>query len=91
MVLTVRAYVNHGRWVAECPLEDGYYAVAAKPGRGFTCACHGREYVIAFPPEFAEIEAVLGRRPALRNRNWTPDETVADLERENAAHGIGGA
>ncbi len=52
-----------------------------------------RWYAVAFPREKAAIEANLLVRPALKsfdaiNRNWKPGETLADIQLENAEHGL---
>ena len=43
---------------------------------------------MAWPDDAEAAEAVLLRRPLTVNRNWRPPETVADLLRENAEHGV---
>lgn len=50
-------------------------------------AARGELHDVAFPEDGPAIEAALAGRDE-PNRNWTPGETVADLESENAAHGI---
>lgn len=50
-------------------------------------AARGEAHEVEFPAEAAQIESVLGVREP-DHRNWTPGETLADLEAENAAHGL---
>lgn len=93
----VEAYVNYGQWVAECPSGDGG-AIQASRSEPFMCpecwnALWGGQWLeVVYPPNKAAIEAVLLRRPKVRNeyrtRNWLPGETVAALNAENAAHGL---
>jgi hypothetical protein len=44
---------------------------------------------VSLPPEpdRSRIEAVLLCRPQERDRNWSPDEAVSDLARQNIEHG----
>lgn len=100
---TVKAVVNHGRWIVRCPNKPigcggAMYASLAEPV--FLCAdCFspengGKWYAVAFPANRVGIEAVLLKRPAVlaesaSNRNWEPSEGVADLRRENTEHGVG--
>lgn len=94
----IYAYVNHGRWIAECPkcrwaVQGSPAELAAKPlvcgvlpdGRP-SRGC-GHQDRVQFPPEAEAIMRVLEVREETR-RNWTPAETLADLRIENAAHGL---
>ena len=89
------AYINHGRWVAEC--GNCETAVVVDDGDlFFWCPRCGSGDVwtpIALPSDRSDIEAQLLRRNGWRGtgktRNWVPGETVADLIAENRAHGIG--
>jgi hypothetical protein len=86
----VVAYVNHGRWVADCPICNG--AELVTPGDPYICqnCLNGaRQYrPVSFPPDIEEIEAALVARPLPLNRNWTT-ETAAMLRAENVSHGVG--
>ena len=94
---TVKAYVNYGQWVAECPSGDGG-AIQASRTEPFMCpecwnAPWGGQWLgVVFPANKAEIESALLARPKVRNdyrtRNWVPAESLADLVAENVAHGI---
>jgi hypothetical protein len=78
----VDAYVNHGRWVVNCPSCPS----AALAGVTFACSeCGFGPAGVQWPEEAALIEAALRPRP-LVNRNWVPGESVTDLVRENEVH-----
>lgn len=84
------AYVNHGRWVADCPSEFCNGAVAVTPGQPFLCgSCLNidigcRYRMIEWPHERGAIEAALSERPVPEVANWLPGETARDLRNENA-------
>lgn len=79
------AYVNHGRWVADCPVPDCGDAVALHPQDPRTgipspqpvllqrCA-NGHELRLVAPPEEfrARIETALAERLSEVRRNWFP-------------------
>jgi len=86
---TVTAYVNHGRWLWDCPLCGSPY-VASNDPRAFCVVCFNAGdgwFPLEFPPERAAIDELLGRRPGDDSRHWT-DETVEQLQAENLAHGV---
>lgn len=99
--MRIKAYVNHGRWVAECPDVGCRGAELVKPGVPFVCgSCHrsdflkkgnGKEYghkhSVQFPAWKETIERILAVRPT-ENRNWWIGEAVSDLRRENRKHGL---
>lgn len=100
--MTVLAYLNHGRWVADCSRPDCTGAELAVPGEAFHCHNCGQLDTVTWPDNPDDIDAVLKLRPVPGTRNWFPKghplaeayqlpagETVADLVAENAAHGIG--
>ncbi len=94
--MNVYAYVNHGRWVADCPLGCGCAAIV-QPGQPFDCRSRGGGFCcdalgspVVCPPDALAIEHVLAGRPT-PNRNWYVGETVDALRAENVAHQIGGA
>lgn len=85
----VPAFVNKGNWLVVCPVCGGA-EYAWEEGWFFCCSCKnsylGHKYrKLVFPADRARIEELLADRP-LANRNWTPRETVEDLERENKEH-----
>ena len=82
----MNAYVNHGRWVMDCPTPYCNEAHHAEPGQPVTCQGCSQTYTPRFPPDAALIDAVLSRRVVVETRNWLPGETVQRLESENAEH-----
>ena len=89
----VIAFVNHGRWVADCTNPQCVGAELVDYGDPvFFCLSCGNTHVesrfqrVAFPPPPAiqEIESLLEERPTL-NQNWLPHEDMARLTAENAA------
>lgn len=91
------AYLNHGRWVVECP-RDGCanaYLARTAPKR---CECVSVEVCthseqcdqiidVVTPDNRRAIELAVSTRP-YANRNWRPGETVELLEAENIEHGV---
>lgn len=83
---SVVAYVNHGRWVADCTDDNG--AELVEPGERFLCGSCGAEADVVWPDDIPAAEAVLRVRP-LSNRHWYPQrETVSDLAAENTERGL---
>jgi hypothetical protein len=83
----VAAYVNHGRWVADCPeCGGGIGGWPASPDGA--CLDCGHVYAVAYPPDWNRAEDLLGRRPP-RHRHWRCDrgETVTELEAEDEVLG----
>ncbi len=83
----VTAYVNHGRWIADCGMCRTPMFV--RPEWPLACCpqCGARYAAVAFPPDIAALTTLLCRRPDPENQNWQPPETVDDLRRENEEHG----
>ena len=78
----VRAYVNEGRWVADCPhCGAGMLCAAANPAT--CCLGCGRVFSVTWPKRADEAVALLEVRP-VRNQNWNIDEPVDALRNENA-------
>lgn len=67
------AYVNHGRWVADCPLGDGG-ARRLKPGLDFFCIECGNTFVVEWPDAetMKTVEAGLAGMPGVANQNFDP-------------------
>ena len=96
----VYAYINHGKWIIECP-SPGSSCSAAILGHPdmpeFFCpSCgnavwDGKWLHVVFPDETTvhQIEALLSVRPDITSRNWVPPETVDDLKLENKVNGLG--
>lgn len=95
----IHAYINHGRWIAECP--QCHWAIAIRPrqlaGSRFVCGVlpHGKDVAtgcgytdsVRFPSDAKSIEQVLRSRPTPQS-NWKPGESLTNLRRENRAHGL---
>lgn len=80
------AYVNFGRWIADCPMDCGS-ALQLTNGQGiYQCVECGFTTEVVWPSNVAEITEVLNERPAKRNRNWFPSEHPLAL-RSFSPHG----
>lgn len=76
----LHAYVNWGRWVADCP--TCWAGIACWPDNpDAACFGCGTVWPITYPTDHAEIAAALEPRPE-PNRNWTPGETLPMLVAE---------
>lgn len=90
---TLLAYVNHGRWVVDCPC--GSAQLASRSDRRFFCTdcrntfAHGKWVGVVWPADEADIEGLLLQRPDVKTRNWYPTEDAMTLVAENVAHGLG--
>lgn len=89
------AYVNHGRWLADCPFCRQTQVASKTDQRLFCCAegcgnaqVGGAFVKVAWPKDADKIEAELLKRATPDHRNWTPGETVRDLRNENAQYGV---
>ena len=96
---TIKARINWGRWIADCPQCGG--AEDVRVGLPFVCkglvaaGFHGEHTACGFTadvefPKTADklmIEALLVRRP-VPFRNWFPGETIENLQKENKDRGI---
>lgn len=92
-------YLNHGRWVIDCPSLNCGGAEKVLPWQALAvCSCGDRDFCqhgnfcgtiigLDWPADRMKIEAVVNQR-ALLHRNWYPWESVELLEEENAAHGL---
>ena len=89
----IPAYVNHGRWVADCPdcrvglqLPRGVFQVKAEfVFVGDKCITCGVATRVGWPEDADLIDRALEPRELI-NRNWYPHETVDDLIVENLLH-----
>ncbi len=80
-------YYNHGRWVVGCPAADCHAAIQTRLGVfGEHCGCRDE---MVWHPDAAEIQRLCDLRPHRVNRNWWTDETLIDLQVENALHEVG--
>jgi hypothetical protein len=70
------AYVNHGRWIADCPRPHCNSARRLEPRQArFHCAGEGgcgMDCPVGWPPNPDELWEVLERRPVPMTRNWFP-------------------
>src|SRR3954469_15639259 len=78
-VRTVAAYVNHSRWVSDCPECNGAMGCWSELDTACCLGC-GHEYAVTWPEDAATIEAVLLQRPTEASRSWNPGETIGALE-----------
>lgn len=86
------AGVIHGKWVVRCP----FCGICEKRDHGLWHLCRAcfnaeNEYFrvpVAWPVERAVIERLLANRKWSWVRNWTPEESVADLYAENLMFGM---
>lgn len=83
----IEAYVNHGRWIAECPDCHGAQ-LACRTDPRFMCNECGNVAVgklwrpVIWPANAQGIENLLQGRPTA-NQNWYPDESKTGLAIEN--------
>jgi predicted RNA-binding Zn-ribbon protein involved in translation (DUF1610 family) len=81
----MQAYINHGRWVADCTNCNGGIKANADH---VTCPDCAFEFDLVFSSARDEAERILAYRP-LANQNWHPDvECIEDLKAENALRGL---
>jgi ribosomal protein L37AE/L43A len=84
-------FVNHGRWVIQCP-ECPSCALASKRDARFFCtecsnATAGVHWLpVAWPAGADQIERLLSARSRPANRNWRPGEPLDRLAAENLEH-----
>lgn len=81
----VLAYINHGRWVADCVCNGSELI----DGPVMVCGSCGMETPVKYPgPKTRKrIEDALSVRNQ-RLQNWHPDETIDELIAQNIDHGI---
>lgn len=101
MTVRARAYMNMGRWIADCPRPHCTNAESVSV-RQVTFHCSNCLMVagIEWPSDVAEITDVLERRPVPQTRNWFPaghelalragcphGQSPSDLEAESREYG----
>lgn len=87
-------HISHGRLVATCPNCQQAEYVWRKGPHVMVCANCGnadikgrcRIVVMPKPGDLDKIEALLLERPNPANRNWYPEQSLADLVAENEEH-----
>ena len=81
-----RAYMNHGRWVADCPRTCGY-AWDLKDNEFLVhCGECGNVCPVDWPDNAQEIWDELQKRPLPRTRNWFPESHELAI-RSGSPHG----
>ncbi len=80
------AYLNHGRWVVDCPDRD--CAGAELASNLFVCENCKRVGPVEWPEHKTLIDEITSLRPVPETRNWIPGETVNNLRKENMSHGL---
>jgi hypothetical protein len=67
-----RAYVNHGRWIADCPDECGGATMLDPRQNYIVCGnCKGLS-TVEWPADPDGITEALDERRNAQNRNWYP-------------------
>lgn len=84
-----QAYVNFGRWIADCPLGCGNAAALEPNQTAFYCnppgGC-GHMGELIWPSNAQEIWEALNERPMPKTRNWFPQDHPLAI-RANCPHG----
>ncbi len=88
------AYVNHGRWVADCPSGCGGAMLLDVDmpfmcGECFNAELGGQWRRVEWPNDRLKIEFYLERRVLAHTANWRPQETIEMLKAENEQRGLG--
>jgi hypothetical protein len=81
---SIYARVNHGRWLADCPVCRG--AELVTEGEPFLCGSCGALGKVTWPKDTTKIETLLEVRPR-DNQNWD-FEPVKVLDAENKERGL---
>jgi hypothetical protein len=71
-VAATLAYLNHGRWVADCAAADCYDAMQVTPGDTSMRCVRGHLSGVQWPGNATAIAEAVAVRPE-QNRNWFPD------------------
>jgi hypothetical protein len=87
----VHAFVNAGRWLVQCPRCNGaQFAFQNDPWFLCTDCPDGHVWrTVVWPKERRNLEAELLVRPDRETRSWRLGESIADLVKQNAEHGVG--
>lgn len=93
---SVMAYINHNRWVAECPTCNGAELVWIDIPVFMCMSCWNgaighrwRRVIVPDTDKILALHSVLEQRHNPANRNWFPHESVQDLMDENKDHKVG--
>lgn len=87
------AYVNRGRWIANCVL--GCSVATEAEHDWYICRLclnarldgHRIPLVWPAPADILAVEGALSVRPAIA-QNWTPNESIGYLLAQNVEHGL---
>lgn len=82
---STKAYVNHGRWIADC-FWCGT-GMLTRPAWGVAycgeCGARYRRGEVKFPEDHKAIEAILLRRVRREQQNWDDRQSAEELAVEN--------
>lgn len=87
----LKVYLNHGRWIAECPDCHGAQLACQEDPR-FMCNECANVVVgnlwraLEWPTNRPAIESAVDGRQA-KNQNWLPGQGIDDLNRESLVRG----
>jgi hypothetical protein len=81
----VLAYINHGRWLADCVCNGGELV---SEGEDMLCGSCGTISPVTFPDGKDEIERLLLLRVSPIYRHWRPGESEAEILAQNIDNGI---
>jgi hypothetical protein len=84
------AYVNHSRWIVDCPDCNSAQVASPSDPRFFCAECanvavDGAWRRVVFPDDVDTLEQALDARREPATRNWLPHETVDELHAETEA------
>lgn len=91
---TVTAYVNHGRWLWDCPICKAAQCCTPNDPRAFCVGCFNRGdgyWPVLFPDAqvIADATVLLERRARVEEQNWNPaGESIDQLQLENLSIGV---
>ena len=94
---SVKAHVNHGRWIADCFWCGTGMLTRPEIGVAYCGECGARYHkgqgvivmsvslvgFVKYPAEYRAIEKILLKRVRRDQQNWDDRQSVGDLEREN--------
>jgi hypothetical protein len=86
ITLQARAYVNHGRWVADCPVDCGAALRLDWGEVNFYCPECMTISTVDWPVNVSGIWDALAKRRNPKTRNWYPPEHPVALK-GNIPHG----
>ena len=87
----LEARIEYARFIVDCPnCNSAEYAFEDNLFLCSQCSnsdVQGKVRKVKMPKDRKQIEDILGKRP-IKNRHWSPYETVEDLEKENIEMGV---